>query len=75
MNVKKICQQNFETRGGIYNLPKTWQALRSLATTEHAQGKVWRKMEGSLEEGSSFWLRRLGRSKIEQNASTFMVGW
>jgi hypothetical protein len=38
-------------------------------------GECGEEKEGRLEEGSSFWLRRLGRSKIKQSASTFMIGW
>jgi hypothetical protein len=51
-----------------------WQAFKSLTTTKQAQGRMW-KRKRRLKDGSSFWLRRLGRSKVEQSASTFVVEW
>jgi hypothetical protein len=33
-----------------------WQALRSLATMEHAWEERGEEKKGRLEEGSSFWL-------------------
>jgi len=39
------------------NLPRMWQAFRSLAMTKHAHGRVWRIKEvGFKESVSVFWL-------------------
>jgi hypothetical protein len=54
-----------------------WQTFKSLATTEHAQGRMWRIKESKLEKNILiFWFSyEEYKEAIEQSATMFMVWW
>jgi hypothetical protein len=52
---KKTINEILKQEVASVNLPRMWQAFRSLTTTKHARGRAWKKKEGRLEKCSSFW--------------------
>jgi hypothetical protein len=58
-------------------LLRMWQVFKNLTMMEHARGRTWiRKRKKASRRWSSFaCLKNVGRSTVEKNIITFMVGW